>query len=71
MTVKVALESKEPQIAINGFALTKAEAMTVKVALESFATSLVTDGLGDDETGTAMVAGYLAALAKIRQRMYR
>lgn len=61
---------REPQIAINGLALTTAEAMTVRVAIESLATSLMTDGLGDDEAGIAMVAGYLAAIEKIRQRMY-
>ncbi len=59
----------EPQMAINGLALTRAEAMTVRVAIEEFALSLTCDGLGDDEHGKAMTAAYIAAIDRLRQRM--
>jgi hypothetical protein len=56
----------EPAITINGLALTTGQAMTVRCAIESFAASLVADGLGDDETDKEMCAGYLARIAEIR-----
>lgn len=55
----------EWQITINGRALTTGQAMTVRVALESFALSL-RDGLGDDEHGKAMTAAYIARVEEIR-----
>lgn len=60
----------EPAITISGQLLSVGEAMTVRVALESFAMNLVSDGLGDDEHGKAMTAAYLARIEDIRRKMY-
>jgi len=57
----------EPEIIINGQHLTPSEAMTVRVALEGFAVDLVANGLGSDENGKRMTAGYLDAIGRIRQ----
>jgi hypothetical protein len=58
----------EPIITVNGTALTIAQAMTVRVALETFAMSLA-DGLGPDEASKAIAEGYLSAIRSIRQLM--
>jgi hypothetical protein len=60
----------EPAIAINGVRLTDPQAMTVRVALESFAITLATEGLGADEHGRLMVAAYEAQIREIRAMMY-
>jgi hypothetical protein len=60
----------EPAITINGVALTTAQAMTVRVALGSFALSLqAADSLGEDEHGKAMTKGYNGALREIFRLM--
>jgi hypothetical protein len=51
----------EPDMFINGHHLTTAEAMTVRVALGTLAAELV-DGLGDDQMGKDICAGYQRAL---------
>jgi hypothetical protein len=61
---------KEPTITINGQTLSEAEAMTIRVALESLAFSLV-KGLGDDAHGKAITEGYKRAIASIRQLMFQ
>lgn len=57
---------KEPRITINHTPLTEGEAMTIRVALESFAAELRAKGLGNDEHGRAMTHGYLANIDAIR-----
>lgn len=52
----------EPTITVNGVTLTTAQAMTVRVALGNFAIFLNSEGLGDDENGRTLCAGYLAAI---------
>lgn len=59
----------EPYITINGTPLSVGQAMTIRVALSSFASELSSDGLGDDEHGKAMTAGYLARAAEIFRLM--
>lgn len=61
----------EPIIIINGVKLTPGEAMTVRVALETWAMELQNDPgcLGVDEHGRRMVAGYLSAIRDIRRIM--
>jgi hypothetical protein len=44
-------------------------AITINVALETFAMDLRDHGLGDDEHGTTMTHGYLAAIRVIRELM--
>lgn len=56
----------EAQITINGKALSVAESMTVRVALESFAMDLHETGLGTDSHGLTMTKNYLAAIDSIR-----
>lgn len=59
-------DSREPEIVINGRRLELREAMTLRVAVQSFAASLQDqDALGDDEHGRGMRAGYLAAIRGI------
>ncbi len=55
----------ESHITINGKSLSVAQSMTVRVALNDFAMSLRSDGLGDDDHGKAMVEGYLKAINEI------
>ena len=59
--------SDEPIIVINGTALTAAQAMTVRVAIQNLAFSL--QRLGDDEVGKDIRAGYLAAMHVINRLM--
>lgn len=57
---------REPTITIEGTPLTKAQALTVRVACSDFALWLNSENaLGDDEHGKAMRAGYLHALGGI------
>lgn len=60
----------EPIIAINGVVLSKAEAMTIRVAVGNFALDL-NNGLGDDETGIAITQGYKNQIRKINVLMYK
>lgn len=49
----------EAAITINGHTLTEGEAMTVRVALTDFLFTLADpNGLGDDDHGRRMTAGY-------------
>ena len=61
----------EPTITINGTTLTTGQAMTMRVALESFAIDLRDHGLGDDDHGVRMVRGYLAAVEVIHELIRR
>ena len=65
------MSSKEPAIVINGTTLSSGQSMTVRVALESFATDLHESGLGNDDRGKQMAKAYLANIDTIRQMMYR
>lgn len=62
---------KEPHVVINGVTLTEAQAMTLRVAIESFDQDLRTNGLGDDERGLAMTAAYVARISEIRLALYK
>lgn len=55
---------------LNGQPLTQGQAMTLRVAIESFASDLERNGLGDDFTGQAITAGYLRALKELRTLIY-
>lgn len=61
----------EPTITVNGTELSDGQAMTVRVALETFALTLFHEGLGQDETGTAICRGYLARIEEVRGMMFR
>lgn len=61
----------EPDITINEVKLTVAQAMTVRVALGSFALSLgAENALGDDKHGRAMREGYLGVLREIMKLIH-
>jgi hypothetical protein len=59
----------EPIIVINGHRLHTGHAMTVRVALQTFAFSLKDEGMGDDEHGRRMTQHYLAAIEAINEMM--
>lgn len=63
-------KDKEPTVTINGIMLTEAQAMTVRVAIESFAMSLKSDGLGDDAHGKEMVKLYGRRINDIRRFIF-
>lgn len=65
------MSTQEAEITINGAKLSKAQSMTLRVAIESFSTSLTNDGLGDDPTGKAICEGYLNRISEIRGLMYK
>lgn len=62
----------EPDIVINGTRLTSAQAMTIRVALESFAMDMSrSHALGTDKHGIYMREAYLQRVAEIRKALYR
>lgn len=50
---------QEASIIINGKELTIGQSMAVRVALNSFVSSLTEEGLGDDEIGVKITEGYV------------
>jgi hypothetical protein len=56
---------------IEGVELTFSQSMTVRVALETFAMSLRSEGLGDDRTGRSIAKNYLARIDEIRRLIAR
>lgn len=61
----------EADITINGETLTFGQAMTVRVALESFASHLIENRLGEDDIGKNICRGYLDRISEIRKFLYR
>ena len=59
----------ESVVTINDKLLTEAQSMTIRVALQTFAMSLQADGLGQDETGKGICAGYLSRIQEINDIM--
>ena len=55
----------EADITINGVKLTSGQAMTIRVALQSFAVDLLSNGLGGDDTGEKIKDAYLARMREI------
>ena len=45
--------------------------MAIRVAIESFAEGLRESGLGEDEMGKALTAGYLRSIEELRKKMLR
>lgn len=57
----------EAVITISGTDLTFGQSMTVRVAIENFAMSLVEENaLGDDDLGRSIAEGYKARISEIR-----
>jgi hypothetical protein len=63
------VSNDEPIITINGHLCTPGEAMTLRVALQSFLMDLAEKGLGDDEHGRKMTANYQARGRDINAKM--
>lgn len=59
---------KEPKITIGDVELSKAEAMTMRVAIGNFHLTLE-DGLGYDTTGMNICSGYLSCITNIYKLM--
>lgn len=60
------MDSKEPEITINGTALTNAQAMAVRVAITSFhAETSHPHALGTDEHGLRMCTAYHLRLDEV------
>lgn len=62
-------EFKEANIVVDGTPLSIGEAMTVRVALATFASELSDTGLGDDERGKAMTSSYITNVRNIMSYM--
>ena len=62
----------EPDVTINGHALSFGQAMALRVAVSSFLMSLSEpDALGDDEAGRGIAAGYRQRLIEIAKLMHK
>ena len=55
----------EAIVLINGVRLNIGQAMTLRVAIGSFLTSMQDDGLGSDDAGKAMAEAYIARASEI------
>lgn len=62
---------KEAEVFINGIRLTNAQSAALRCALESFASDLSDEGLGDDPMGKAISRAYLERLDEIRRIILR
>jgi len=68
--VKKTKKNHVPLVAIGYAALTTGEALTLRVALESFIAEMSKrNALGSDEHGEAMRRGYLDAARKVRDML--
>lgn len=63
------MKPMEPEISINGHSLTEGQAMTIRVAIQTFAINLQSDGLGNDEMAKNICASYLANIDQINRLM--
>jgi len=61
----------ESRIIINDIPITSGMAMTIRVALNSFAMELQTSGLGDDEVGKSMTESHLYNIKQIKNLIMR
>jgi len=59
--------SCEPIITIWGHELSIGQSMTIRVAIESFASDLMENGLGDDDLGKRMTEEYMKRIEEIRE----
>lgn len=62
--------NEEADIIINGVPITAGMSMTLRVSIESMATELRSEGLGDDDHGKNMTRLYLENIDKLRQVMW-
>lgn len=60
----------ETAITIGGKEISEGESMTIRVALEAFASYLQENGLGDDESGQRMKEAYLQNIVSLRNYIF-
>jgi hypothetical protein len=63
------MNTDEPTITINGQLCTPAEAMTLRVALQSFLMVMSENGCGSDSHGRLMTLSYLRSGQSINEKM--
>lgn len=63
----------EAKIVVNGVELTEVQSQAVRVALNSFVADLRANGIGEDEAGKRLAAGYVknseAVLSLVHQKL--
>lgn len=64
------MTTKEPVIMVNGVTLNGPESRTVRVAIESLASDLQENGLGNDDHGMKMKTYYLRDVANLRNLIF-
>lgn len=62
--------TEEAIITINGTAITRAQSVTIRCAIESFYSTLKNEGLGSDGHGKAMVDSYCNNIEEIRKLIF-
>lgn len=62
--------SCEPVITIWGKEISEGESITIRVALEVFASHLLENGLGDGEQGERMKEAYLQNIVRLRNYIF-
>jgi hypothetical protein len=60
----------EPEVTINGVKLTFAQSMTLRVAMCSFRSEMIEEGLGNDEHGRRMAKSYAEKAEEIIAAMF-
>ena len=63
------VKMREARISINDRDLTESESMAIRVAIESFASTLCENGLGEDAHGEFLKKAYLERVESIRKKM--
>ena len=63
-------QQEEPIVIINGTALTEAQAITVRAAIENFDSDLKENDLGDDAHGVEMTKLYRDRISEIRRLIF-
>lgn len=61
---------EEPYIVINGNSISQSMSMTIRVAIEHFASDLNENGLGEDRHGKRMTDAYLQNISYIRKLIF-
>lgn len=70
-SIKGENNTEEAHITINGHALTSAQSVAIRVAIDSFDSELQIDGIGKDAHGSAMSAAYRDRISEIRSKLYK
>lgn len=58
-------QSREADITVSGVTLTPGQSMTIRVALQNFASTLTEHGLGNDKHGRFMKKAYMQSIREV------